>query len=145
VRDRTERRVTRVITVAAARTPLALARARARSLSVYLRAGPGCTAGAVEDSKAIVPARGSRYHRVTAASEEMRKSTGTKASERSAARYSPVNDDRSIDSRNSISRSSRMRTLPGACACSFVCLLSLSVIARILSSVRKASRNLHAR
>lgn len=64
VRDRTECRVTRVITVAA--RPLHAARSlhtRTKCIltRIYLhaeRAAPGCTAGAAEDSKTITPAKG---------------------------------------------------------------------------------------
>lgn len=65
VRDRTECRVTRVITVAA--RPLRAARSlhtgtKCILTRIYLRAeygAPGCTAGAAEDSKTITSAKGS--------------------------------------------------------------------------------------
>lgn len=60
MRDRKERRVTRVITVAAASPHAACTRGLSVYLFayIYLHAAPGCTAGAAEDSKTIISAKG---------------------------------------------------------------------------------------
>jgi len=73
VRDRTECRVTRVITVAA--RPLRAARSLHMRIKcilthIYLhveRTAPGCTAGAAEDSKTITLAKGSEIRPVVTA------------------------------------------------------------------------------